>query len=68
MVGPTAKGRRLVGKLSHSMEARYAFMECSLGKSKLAQLYALLDEVIELDGPTTQHSDNFEQPELAVVP
>ena len=48
VVEPTAKGRKLVGKLSHSIEAHYAFMESSLGKSKLAQLYALLDEVIAL--------------------
>ena len=68
VVGPTAKGRRLVGKLSHSMEARYAFMECSLGKSKLAQLYALLDEVIELEQPTVQPSLNPSNPSNATYP
>ena len=68
VVGPTAKGRRLVQKLSHSIEAHYAFMESALGKSKLAQLYALLDEVIELEGPGTQHSEPPEQPEPALVP
>ena len=68
VVGPTSKGRRLVQKLSHSIEAHYAFMEGSLGKNKLAQLYALLDEVIELEGRTTQHSEPSEQPEPVLVP
>ena len=68
VVEPTAKGRRLVGKLSHSIEAHCAFMESSLGKSKLAQLYRLLDEVIELEVPTIQHSKNSEQPEPALIP
>ena len=54
VVEATAKGRRLVGKLSHPIEAHYAFMEGSLGKNKLAQLYALLDEVIALEGPQLQ--------------
>ena len=38
-------------KLSHTVEAHYAWMEKSLGKHKLAQLYALLDELIELEQP-----------------
>ena len=54
VVEATAKGRRLVGKLSHPIEAHCAFMEGSLGKNKLAQLYALLDEVIALEGPQLQ--------------
>ena len=51
VVEPTAKGRRAVQKLSHSIEAHYDFMEESLGKKKLTQLYALLDAVIELERP-----------------
>jgi homoprotocatechuate degradation regulator HpaR len=51
VVAPTAKGRKAVEKLSHSIEAHYAFMEKSLGKDKLTQLYALLDAVIELEQP-----------------
>ncbi len=51
VVEPTAKGRKAVEKLSHSIEAHYAFMEKSLGKQKLAQLYTLLDAVIELERP-----------------
>lgn len=49
VVEASAKGRRLVGQLSHTIEARYAHMEQALGKQKLAQLYALLDEVIALE-------------------
>ena len=51
VVEATAKGLKLVEKLSHTIEAHYAWMEKSLGKEKLAQLYALLDEVIELEHP-----------------
>lgn len=51
VVEATAKGRKLVDKLSHSIEAHYAWMEKSLGKQKLAQLYALLDDVIALEQP-----------------
>jgi len=51
VVEATAKGRKLVDKLSHTVEAHYDWMEKSLGKQKLAQLYRLLDEVIELEQP-----------------
>lgn len=51
VVKATAKGLKLVEKLSHTIEAHYGWMEKSLGKLKLAQLYALLDEVIELEQP-----------------
>ena len=47
----TAQGRSTVEKLSHLIEAHYVFMEAALGKQKLAQLYALLDKVIELEQP-----------------
>ncbi len=47
----TAKGLTAVAKLSHSIEAHYAFMEESLGKQKLTRLYALLDDVIQLEQP-----------------
>jgi homoprotocatechuate degradation regulator HpaR len=49
VVEASAKGLRLVNQLSHTIEARYARMEQTLGKQKLAQLYALLDEVIALE-------------------
>ena len=51
VVEATAKGRKLVGKLSQTIETHYAWMEQSLGKQKLAQLYRLLDSVIELEQP-----------------
>ena len=51
VVEATAKGLRLVDKLSHAVEAHYQFMEQALGKQKLAQLYSLLDELIELEQP-----------------
>ena len=47
----TARGRKLVEKLSRTIEAHYAWMEKSMGKQKLAALYALLDELIELENP-----------------
>jgi len=51
VVEATAKGRQLVDTLSHSIETHYAWMEKSLGKEKLGQLYALLDELIALEEP-----------------
>jgi homoprotocatechuate degradation regulator HpaR len=51
VVAATTKGLKLVDKLSHTVEAHYDWMEKSLGKQKLAQLYSLLDEVIELEAP-----------------
>jgi homoprotocatechuate degradation regulator HpaR len=51
VVEATAKGRKIVEKLSHSVEAHYGWMEKSLGREKLGQLYRLLDEVIELEQP-----------------
>lgn len=51
VVEATAKGLKLVGKLSRGVEAHYAWIEQSLGKDKLGQLYALLDQVIELEQP-----------------
>jgi homoprotocatechuate degradation regulator HpaR len=51
VVEATAKGLRLVSKLSQTIETHYAWMEKSLGKQKLARLYALLDTVIELEQP-----------------
>ncbi len=51
VVEATAKGLKLVAKLSQTIEAHYDWMEKSLGKQKLAELYALLDQVIELEQP-----------------
>ncbi|MGA0572988.1 homoprotocatechuate degradation operon regulator HpaR [Variovorax sp. VNK109] len=51
VVQATPKGRKLVEKLSKTVEAHYAWMEQSLGAQKLAQLYVLLDAVIALEPP-----------------
>ncbi len=51
VVQATPKGLQLVAALSQSIEAHYAWMEQSLGKQNLAQLYALLDKLIELEQP-----------------
>src|SRR6478672_2388573 len=51
VVEATPKGLKLVGKLSHTVEAHYLWMEQALGKHKLEQLYRLLDELIELEQP-----------------
>ena|SRR5215208_2426331 len=51
VVEATAKGLKLVEKLSHTIERHYEWMEKSLGKQKLSHLYELLDEVIELEQP-----------------
>ena len=49
VVEATPKGQKLVEKLSRTVEAHYQWMEKSLGKRKLAELYGLLDEVIGLE-------------------
>lgn len=51
VVEATPRGRRLVDKLSCTVEAHYASMEEALGKAKLRQLYRLLDELIALEQP-----------------
>lgn len=51
VVQATDKGLQRVAALSQSIEAHYAWMEQSLGKQQLAQLYELLDKVIELEQP-----------------
>jgi homoprotocatechuate degradation regulator HpaR len=51
VVEATAKGRKLVDKLSTTIEEHYQWLEKSLGKPKLAELYELLDQLIELEGP-----------------
>ncbi|MFI5443881.1 homoprotocatechuate degradation operon regulator HpaR [Polaromonas sp. UC242_47] len=53
VVEATDKGLQLVATLSQTIEAHYAWMENTLGKQKLAQLYELLDKVIELEQPCT---------------
>jgi homoprotocatechuate degradation regulator HpaR len=52
VIRASAKGKRMVAKLAESIEAHYASMEATLGKARLTQLYALLDEVIALPLPS----------------
>lgn len=51
VVRATAAGLALVATLSQTIEAHYAWVESQLGKPKLTQLYALLDELIALEQP-----------------
>jgi homoprotocatechuate degradation regulator HpaR len=51
VVEATDKGMQLVETLSQTIEAHYAWMEQTLGKQSLAQLYELLDKLIELEQP-----------------
>ncbi len=51
VIEATPAGRKLVKRLSSSIESHYDWLESSLGKAKLAQLYELLDELIALEQP-----------------
>ena len=51
VVAATAKGRKMVARLSDTIETHYQWLEQSLGKQKLAQLYELLDQLIALEQP-----------------
>lgn len=53
VVEATPQGMKLVKRLSAGIETHYAFMEKSLGKAKLKQLYELLDELIALEQPSS---------------
>ena len=50
-VEATPKGLKMVDCLSTTVEGHYQWLEKSLGRQKLAQLYALLDELIALEQP-----------------
>ena len=51
VVEATAKGRKTIARLSDTIETHYQWLEQSLGKQKLAQLYELLDQLIDLEQP-----------------
>ena len=51
VVEATAKGRKTIARLSDTIETHYQWLETSLGKQKLAQLYELLDQLIDLEQP-----------------
>jgi len=51
VVQATPKGLRMVNRLSDTIAHHYHWLETSMGKQKLSQLYQLLDELIELEQP-----------------
>src|SRR5450830_529743 len=51
VIEATVHGSKLVKRLSTSIEAHYEWMEQSLGKTRLSQLYGLLDALIALEQP-----------------
>lgn len=50
-VEATAKGLKMVTQLSDTIETHYQWLEQSLGKQNLEQLYGLLDQLIALEQP-----------------
>jgi homoprotocatechuate degradation regulator HpaR len=63
VVRATALGLDKVQALSKSIEAHYQWMEQQLGKDKLGQLYALLDEVIALETPDIETPEELAEEE-----
>ena len=61
VVRATPAGLTLVRTLSQTIEAHYQWMESELGKERLAQLYALLDDVISLEAPEGVSADETEE-------
>lgn len=61
VVRATPAGLTLVRTLSQTIEAHYQWMESQLGKERLAQLYALLDDVISLEAPDGVTADGTEE-------
>lgn len=63
VVRATALGLEKVQTLSQTIEAHYVWMEQQLGKTKLSQLYALLDEVIALEAPEIETPEELAEEE-----
>lgn len=63
VVRATALGLDKVQALSQTIEAHYQWMEQQLGKDKLGQLYALLDEVIALETPDIETPEELAEEE-----
>jgi homoprotocatechuate degradation regulator HpaR len=51
VVQATPRGLKMVERLSETIETHYRWLEGSLGRQKLAQLYELLDQLIALEQP-----------------
>jgi len=54
VVRATPGGLALAASLQHAIEAQYDALEAHLGRARLTQLYALLDELIALQGDDEQ--------------
>ncbi len=63
VVRATALGLEKVRTLSQTIEAHYLWMEQQLGKAKLEQLYALLDELIALETPDIETPEELAEEE-----
>ena len=63
VVRATALGLEKVETLSQTIEAHYSWMEQQLGKNKLGQLYALLDEMIALEAPDIETPEELAEEE-----
>lgn len=61
VVRATPLGLSKVSQLSQAIEAHYEWMESELGKHKLAQLYQLLDTVIQLETAPMDQMDQMDQ-------
>jgi homoprotocatechuate degradation regulator HpaR len=61
VVRATPLGLSKVSQLSQAIEAHYEWMESELGKHKLAQLYQLLDTVIQLETTPMDQMDQMDQ-------
>jgi len=61
VVRATPRGKRLVARLSSAVEAHYQWMEESIGKQRLDQLYRLLDTVIALEQPGAADGEEHEE-------
>ena len=65
VVRATDLGLQKVQALSQTIEAHYSWMEQQLGKPKLGQLYALLDELIALEAVDTPDDERPTQAQKA---
>jgi DNA-binding MarR family transcriptional regulator len=68
VVRATPLGLSKVVQLSQAIEAHYEWMESELGKHKLAQLYQLLDTVIQLETAPMDQMDQMDEKGEQVQP
>lgn len=66
VVRATAHGLELVAALSTAIERHYAWLETGLGADRLAQLYALLDAVIQLEQPGADEAATADDADTAI--